>query len=382
MDQKQYVLIFSTAYLPFIGGAELAIKEITDRLQDLHFILITARMRRDLPRRERVGSIDVYRVGVGIPFFDKMFSPILAACLVFTITRRIRVRLFWSVMVSYTTITPVLLNMFGFYRNVPFLLTLQEGDSKKHIFEGRFGFIAYWWRACLKYANHVQVISTYLVKLAKEFGYEGRISLVPNGVDTEKFKIIPISPRTLGKAGVIQHAKIITVSRLVEKNGVDVLMRAFAKVHKEFPFAELCVVGDGPLRRKLEELSHDLGIANSVKFNGAVAYEKIPQYLAKADVFVRPSRSEGLGTAFLEAMAMGLPVVGTRVGGIPDFLEHERTGLFTNVDDAEDLAKQIMRLCADGALYEKLSRNGKELVQKTYTWDAITRTMKDIMIHL
>ena len=168
----------------------------------------------------------------------------------------------------------------------------------------------------------------------------------------------------------------------MKKNGVDTLIKAFAEVCKKFPDAKLHVVGDGLLRRKLEELSGDLGIANNVKFFGALAYEKIPQYLAKADVFVRPSRSEGLGTAFLEAMAMGLPVVGTRVGGIPDFLEHERTGLFTNVDDAEDLARQITRLFTDGALYEKLSRNGREVVQKTYTWETIARTMKNIMIRL
>src|SRR3989344_4399689 len=76
-------------------------------------------------------------------------------------------------------------------------------------------------------------------------------------------------------------------------------------------------------------------------------------------------------------MAMGFPVVGARVGGIRYYLEHERTGLFTNVDDAEDLARQITRLFTDGALYEKLSRNGREGVQKTYTWEPIVTNGKN-----
>src|SRR3989344_2365398 len=245
MDQKQYVLIFSTAYHPFIGGAELAIKEITDRIYDPYFILITARMRRDLPFRERVDNVDVYRVGIGIPFLDKILSPVLAACLVFMITRHTRVCLFWSVMVSYITITPALLKMFGLYRTTPFLLTLQEGDSEKHIFEGRFGFIAYGWRTCLKYANHVQVISTYLGKLARDFGYKGHISVVPNGVDAQKFQIEEKKEKKI----------IITISRLVEKNGVDTLIKAFAEVHKKITDAKIHIGGDGKLRTEIETLS-------------------------------------------------------------------------------------------------------------------------------
>lgn len=372
MDQKQYVLIFSTAYLPYIGGAELAIKEITDRLHDLHFILITARMRRDLPHRERMGNVDVCRVGVGIPFFDKIFSPILAACLVFTITRRVRVRLFWSVMVSYTTITPALLKRFGFYRNVPFLLTLQEGDSEKHIFEGWLGLIAYWWRASFRYANHVQVISTYLEKLARDFGYKGALTVVPNGVDTNVFY-----PRDVVK----DKNLIVTTSRLVRKNAIDSLILAMDLVWKKVPEARLEIIGDGVDRGILEVMARSEENTNGyvtgshIIFHGEQPLKKVPIYLAAARVFVRPSRSEGLGTAFLEAMAMGVPIVATRVGGIPDFLESGKTGLFAEVDFADDVAKQIIRVLTDDALYNRLSWNGREFVKEKYSWDAIVKRM-------
>ncbi len=377
MDQKQYVLIFSTAYLPYIGGAELAIKEITDRIHDLRFILITARMRRDLPPRERMGNVDVYRVGVGVPFIDKILSPILGARRVFMVTRRMRVCLFWSSMVSYTTITPAFLKMFGLYRNTPFLLTLQEGDSEKHIQGGWFGLIAYWWRASLRYANHVQVISTYLEKLAGNFGYNGSVSVVPNGVDTQKFKVQ--SSKFKDKKN---QNTILTVSRLVEKNGIDTLIRAFAEVYKKFPDAKLHIVGDGELRTDLEALARRAGVERAVTFFGSVPNENLPQYLTAADVFVRPSRSEGLGTAFLEAMACGVPIIGTPVGGIVDFLKDGETGLFCHAGDPHDLAEKIIMLLDDVKLCAKLQNNGRRLVEERYTWDGIALQMKTIFDNL
>lgn len=378
MAQLQHVVIFSTAYLPFLGGAELAIKEITDRIHDLHFICITSRMKRSLPAEERIGNVHVYRVGFGIPLLDKLLSPVLAAIRVWRLEKQHPVHVFWSVMVSYTTLAPVLLQTIGFYRKVPLLLTLQEGDSEQHIARGKFGLIHVAWRFMLRRACHVQCISKYLCDRARAYGHAGNVTLVPNGVDTSKFKVQSAKFKADDKDTKI----IITVSRLVEKNGVDVLMEAFAHVLKNIPEAWLHIVGDGPLRKNLEDLSRKLGIADAVKFFGLVPFDDIPTYLARADIFVRPSRSEGLGTAFLEALAMGIPVIGTRVGGIPDFLEHEVTGLFSNTDDAEDLAKQINRLLTDEVLHKKISEYGRSLVENRYTWNAIAEKMKKILMNI
>ncbi|TSC79429.1 MAG: hypothetical protein G01um101429_416 [Parcubacteria group bacterium Gr01-1014_29] len=380
MDEKKSVLIFSTAYLPFLGGAELAIKEITDRLHDLHFILITARMRCSLLPKEHMGNIEVYRVGIGVPIFDKILSPFLAAWYVFKITRHSPVCLFWSVMVSYTTITPVLLKMFGLYKNMPLLLTLQEGDSKAHITRARLGLVGFWWRFALQQADHVQVISAYLEKLAREFGYAGIVSVVPNGADIHKFtpSFDRVPRRMTGQISDDATPVIITVSRLVEKNGVDVLIKAFAEVCKKFPDVALHIVGDGKLRGELEALVNMLGIGNKTVFLGEVPHEKISACQSDAYMFVRPSRSEGLGTAFLEAMADGLPVIGTPVGGIVDFLKDGETGLFCKVDDPKSLAEKILLLLQDKELHKRLQDNGRRLVGEKYDWDGITLQMKTI----
>lgn len=280
---------------------------------------------------------------------------------------------FWSIMVSFTSIAPFILALL--YKNVhaPIVLTLQEGDSLEHIESARLGLIGFCWKYVLQRVDHLQVISTYLGNVAKKYGFQGQYEVVPNGVDLTKiiYNTIPSNNKV--------PRIIITTSRLVEKNAIDILIRAFAKVWKKFPDAWLYIVGDGLLRKELEDLSKSLTLGESVRFFGSVSFEKIPQLLIEADIFVRPSRSEGLGTSFLEAMGAGLPIIGTSVGGIPDFLIHEKTGLFCKVNDVEDLAEKISRLMNDRVLYEKLSLQGRELIERSYNWDSIAGRMKQIL---
>ena len=99
-----------------------------------------------------------------------------------------------------------------------------------------------------------------------------------------------------------------------------------------------------------------------------------------SDVFVRSSRSEGLGSSFLEAMSAGVPVIGTRVGGIPDFLKDRETGLFCKTDNPVDLSKQISRILTDEELRAKVIKNGRSLVVENYDWDKITKSFKELYL--
>ena len=378
MALQQNVIIFSTAYLPMIGGAELAVQELTRRMPDIGFFLITARFNRKFPRFEKIDAVEVYRVGIGHPFLDKLFSPFLGALLARRLMKRHHITCFWSIMVSFTSLAPFILKVFSLHRQVPILLTIQEGDSDKHIQYGRLGLISFWWRIALRYADHVQVISSYLADMARKYGYKKEISIIPNGVDLEKFKVESSKLNGSQKTDKI----VVTVSRLVEKNGVDTLLRAIEIVKKKIPSVRCIVIGDGPLRKKLEDLSKDLKIQDNLIFAGTVSFEDIPKHLGGADLFVRASRSEGLGTAFLEAMAVGLPVIGTPVGGIPDFLRDGETGLFCKVDDPEDLAEKIVLLLENKELAVRLSKNGRKLIEKQYMWDNVAKEMKDIFYFL
>ena len=364
MRKKQAVIIFSTAYLPLIGGAELAVKEITDRIDDLDFFLITARMQRSFARRERIGNAEVHRVGIGMPIFDKLFSPFLGAFVARKLMKKHDVMCFWSMMITYASGAPFLLKCFGLHKNIPILLTLQEGDSPQYIKHGRFGFINLSWRIALRFADQVQVISSYLADMARQYGYKGKISIVPNGANSKNFQ-------TDSKSKISKQKTIITTSRLVHKNGVDILIDAIAKVRELIPDIQCWVLGDGEEKNNLALRVTRYALQDNVKFFGTIPYEKIAEYLAQADIFVRPSRSEGLGTAFLDAMAAGVPIIGTPVGGIPDFLKDGETGLFVRPDDADDLAGKIEHLMKDGALRVLLAENGRRLVEEHYDWNSI-----------
>lgn len=128
----------------------------------------------------------------------------------------------------------------------------------------------------------------------------------------------------------------------------------------------------------MEKLAGKLGIADKVRFLGNVQNEKIPGHLAGADVFVRPSRSEGLGSAFLEAMAAEVPIIGTAVGGIPDFLKDGETGIFCETENPKDLAKKIELVLNDEVLKNKMVGKAKRLIEQKYNWDAIAQEMKKV----
>ena len=157
--------------------------------------------------------------------------------------------------------------------------------------------------------------------------------------------------------------------------GHAMALRGFAEFARDFPGASLHFVGQGhrpenaELRDETIALAERMGLAGAVNFPGVVPVEALPLYLAEADiglqtsVFIPEQRQvEGIPNAILEEMAMALPVVATRHGGIPEAVHHERTGLLVEEHDSAGLARALARLAADPALRERLGRAGRALV--------------------
>lgn len=378
------IIIFSTAYLPMQGGAELAVKDITDRLGDLNFDLICARLRRGFPKTEKIGKVKIHRVGFGSKI-DKILMPLFGYLKAKKIYNRLepvskKTFVIWGIMASWGSLGALVFKIFN--PRVPFLLTLQEGDAEKYIKRGRWGLIGLSWRWLLKKADFVQVISNYLREMAKEFGYEGEIEIVPNGVDLMKYNVSSIKYHEKRKELGIDESErvVITVSRLVEKNGIEdliIAVNALNTLYKRHN-TKLLILGSGPLNGQLKQQVENLDLKAKVNFLGDIPNDEVPEYLAMADIFVRPSLSEGLGTAFLEAMAAGVPVVGTRVGGIPDFLKNRETGLFCESKSPKDIADKINQLLFDEDLRQKLIVNGRKLIEEKYDWNKIAGRMRDI----
>lgn len=168
----------------------------------------------------------------------------------------------------------------------------------------------------------------------------------------------------------------MTASRLVEKNAVDDIIKSLEYLDGSY---KLAIYGAGEEETDLQTLAAELQVSDRVRFMGFVPHSALPECLQAADVFVRPSRSEGLGNSFLEAMAAGIPVVGTPVGGIPDFLSDGETGLLCEAGNPRSIAQKIEKLVKDRESREYIVRKAREMVADKYRWEGIAAKMEAIL---
>lgn len=380
--QKRKILIFSTAYYPFVGGAEIAIKEITDRLVgDFDFDLITARLSPTLKSVERIGGVNVYRIGTGNKMVDKLFLPIRGSIVALKLNRKNKYFCFWSVMVSFSSgaayFSNILSSLVGL-KKVPIILNLQEGDSESHLKYRWFGLISLSWRLALRQTTVVTALSNFLIDRAKKYGYKGKSVLVPNGVDVHVFsrEISEVEKNNLRRKLEKKEGDIylITTSRLNHKNATDDIISAIKYLPENIC---LLVLGVGEDGAKLQDMANKLGLSKRIKFIGFVDHKDIPKYLAISDIFIRPSRSEGFGNSFIEAMASGLPVIATPVGGIVDFLDDKETGLFCSPDNPKSIADAVMFLLNNNEDKQRIIIKAKTRAITEYNWDKIARDMKE-----
>ena len=362
------VLILTTAYLPQVGGSELAIKNITDRLPEICFDLITSCPSKNFPKYEKIGRVNVYRVGSSLSLFSFLLPKNLFPISVFFKAQQLIFKYGqYDVVHAYQASQAAgggwLLKWK--YPRTPFVVTIQEGK----VLSRQSWLTIFFRRLVLKKANKITVISNYLAQYVKSQNSKAQIRIIPNGVDLNKFWSENNHP---------DSKTIITVSRLVKKNGIGDLIEAMAVVIREIPSARLVIIGGGPLEKSLNLKVKSLNLENNVQFLGEISNELLPRYLSMADVFVRPSLSEGLGTAFLEAMAVGLLIIGTPVGGIPDFLKDGETGLFCKISDPGDLAGKVIKILKNKQLREKIINNSRLLITKKYDWDIIADEFSEI----
>ena len=387
------IALFTLAYSPFEGGAEIAAREIINRLKSQNFTIFTYKFNRHWLSLERGENHDIVRVGFGKNIksgksgtkkyygriWDKISYIYKAWQEAEKIHRHKKFEIIWALMASYGGIAALLFKLN--HPSVPMLLTLQEGDSEKHLILGKFGLVGWFGKKIIEKADFIQAISKYLADFAIKRGAACPIEVVPNGVDIDlfetKYKESEIKSLRDG-LGIIDEYIILTTSRLVYKNGVDILIKAIAKIKEGRPNIKLIVIGDGPELKKLKELSQKLKVENNILFLGQIPQKDLPIYFRITDVFARPSRSEGLGNSFLEAMAARVPIIGTPVGGILDFLANCQTGLLTNPEDPKDLAEKINHLLGHPEMKNKVIKNAEALIKNHYSWDIVAQKMDRI----
>lgn len=231
-------------------------------------------------------------------------------------------------------------------------------------------------RRVVRRADLLLPVSRYTASLLVPFGVPAtKIQIVNNGTDPDVFFPVDAAQCAALRArlGVPPGPMILTVSRLVGRKGVNTVLEALPGVLRAHPKASYVVAGDGPDRNALVALAARLGLAEHVHFLGRIPYAELRTLYTTADVFVLPAREarpdvEGFGIVFLEAGACGTPVIGADTGGIPDAIEHGRTGLLVPPDDPAALERALGELLGHPERAAAMGAAGRKRVEDTFNW--------------
>lgn len=242
-------------------------------------------------------------------------------------------------------------------------------------------------RSILKNSERVIAISQYTADEFVRFGVDPeQITIVYPGVDTGVFK--PIGPDTtlISRYDLSGKRILLTVARLDERKGHDLVIRALAALSTEFPDLVYLIAGKGRESNRLRELAEESGVENRVLFLGFVPEEALPSVYNLCDVFVMPNRVttasalvgdvEGFGISFMEASACGKPVIAGRSGGAVEAVVDGETGMLIDPNSPEDLTEAIRRLIIDPDLRRRLGDAGRRRAEASYDWCLLARQIE------
>jgi glycosyltransferase involved in cell wall biosynthesis len=222
-------------------------------------------------------------------------------------------------------------------------------------------------RASARFFHHIVAVSEETSRVLAEYKVSpARRLTILNGIDELKLAAAESAEnlRETAAAGGARELRLGSVARLAPEKGMHVALEAFSRVRDRWPASRLVIVGDGPERSALEEATAQLGIESCVDFLGYV--KDVEKVFPTLDVFLLPSLTEGIPLALLEAMACGLPVVATAVGGVPEVVRHEESGILIPPGDPVALAEAMGRLLDQPAERSRLGTNARARVHDCF----------------
>jgi glycosyltransferase involved in cell wall biosynthesis len=233
-------------------------------------------------------------------------------------------------------------------------------------------------RFIMRYSDCITTNSSHTFRLVKDIipSKEQNMHIIPMGIPVGEF------PESFRKREEHADKVILFVGRLIAWKGTHVLIEALSYVQQTDLRFQLIIIGEGPQRESLTRLTENNRLS-SVEFIGTVSRNRLLSYYQKADLLVLPSisvggQTEGLGVVLLEAMASGVPVIGSDTGGIPDIIEDEVTGLLVQPDNPELLSHAIIRLLTDNSLADRLAHAAFQKVRNRFSWDCIGQKFQDL----
>ena len=346
-------------YYPVIGGFEMWTQNIAERLSEKAEIFVVTGKVKGQPKKENLNRVNVFRTSLFT--LKKPYSSLIyiLSSLPFVFFKSLI--LIRNKKVNLLHCQGFLSSFLGFFLSkltrIPYITTVQRLERKGNPLKT----LVYRRAAC------AIAVSLAVKKYFEEIGAKN-IEVIPNGVDLRRFENLN-REGSRHKLGLKDEFVIMTVARLEKVKGIKYLIGAMARSDL-LGRSHLLIIGDGSERENLESLAEELGLKERVKFLGQISNEKIPEYLAAADCFVLPSLKEGFGIVILEAQAAGIPVIGTRVGGILDIIEDQKTGILVKPKNPKVIAQAISKIYSQPEFAKDLAQNAKANLEK-YDWDKI-----------
>jgi glycosyltransferase involved in cell wall biosynthesis len=384
------VLMVISQFSPIIGGAERQAQLLAQKLieKGVEVQIVTGWWKWGTPQREISNRVSVFR---NFSFWGmsriKELRPLAAVTYMATLLTYLLVhKSDYDIIHVHQALYPAFVSVFVGKQVLgkPVLVkTASSGvtsDIKKlkQLPLGEFQL-----RYLLKNMDCLVAVSKVGGKEFNAIGFpESQIKHVPNGV---------VLPRD-GKTNYRHVKRVITAARLSKEKGIDILLRAWANVIKQEKGIKLIVLGDGLLAGTLKRLCHSLGLTESVEFTGMV--QNVTEYLRNSDLFILPSRTEGLSNSVLEAMSYGIPCIATDVGGNGELLDSGnqkilpgkyvigQNGLLINPDDIEGLAKAILYLIRNSDTRERMGRRSREFVRGNFSIDLVADKYISLYQHM
>jgi len=373
-------LIVSVDFPPHKDGVSTVSGELAEKLTRLgKKIVVVGPYEKGVKDFDRKLPFKVYRT----PFYNLGYIRFIPIAIITSfLLLKYKVNAVFSMNIAYSGICSFFLSKIFRFKYISFAYGYEFRKVKNNPILRNLYLKIY------RDSKAIFAISNYVLQKLIEFGVDSqKIKLVHPGTDPDKFYPSKVSDSDYRRYNISENSKVIlTVGRLVERKGHDMVIKAMPYIIAKFPNALYFIAGDGPQRKKLERLTNDLKVSKYIRFLGKVSDRELLKLYNMCSLFIMPSREiknqgqvEGFGIVYLEANACSKPVIASCSGGIEDCVIDGYNGIIINPLDLEDIKNVTIKLLEDKELREKLGAQGRQRVLDEFNWSNFVNSVFDIV---
>lgn len=363
------ILIINSEYPPIGGGAGNASANIARHLASFEHevVVVTARFHHQ-PKLDVQNGVTIHRISSfrrrqnRSTAFEQLIFIIAASFHSLSLIRQLKPH---ATLAFFGVPSGAAAWLLKKSCRIPYIVSLRGGDVpgfRPYDFKLFHKLVAPFLRVIWRQADSVIANSNGLRDLALAFDSSIEIPIIPNGVDGAKYK---------NESREWTPARIFSVGRIVHQKGLDLGLRALAHL-KDLDW-HWNIAGDGPQLDALKSLTNELGLSDRVTFLGWLSREELIQWYHHSNLFLFPSRHEGMPNAVLEAMSSGLPVVATSIAGSEELVLDGVTGLLVNAEDIDSLRNGLSRLIVEEKTRMQMGQASRQRVESEYSWENVAR---------